>query len=693
MLFLRVRMTAIELLHQAFAHHQAGRADEAESLYRQALAADPQLADAWYLLGALAMQRGEAVRAAEHIQKAIALRPERVDYHTNLAMTLQSLGRVEEAISCHLQAAHLQPDDSSVHYQLGIAQHQLGQVEAARRSYERAIELRPDFADAHNSLGNLLAAQQLVEEAIAAFEQAIVCASEQTQARYNLAGMLQSHGRDARAIELYEQVLQRDPRHLPSLRNLGAALQDTGRYDDARTCYRRALELEPDFAEVWSNLGTLEQKQGELSSALECYRRALQLNPQSAEAGSNLLLCSAHDPDITPQFLYEAHRDWGQRHTRLVPPPPYTNIRVADRPLRVGYVSADFVRHPVMRFFISIVENHNPAIVQAFHYSQVRTPDKVTATLERLSSGWRPILHLSDDQVFKLIREDEIDILVDLSGHTAGHRLQVFARRPAPISVTYLGYPTTTGVPAITYRLTDSVIDPPGEGIRSVESLWRLPGCFTALAPLVNVPDVGPPPVQRTGVITFGSFHKLLKLNTGVIDAWCRLLQAAPGSRLLVLRDTLVGAVRDRLVKKFADRGIDAARLDVRSSAGSGGHLSVYGEVDISLDTFPWSGHTTACESLWMGVPMLTLRSEHHAGRMVASVLECLGLHEWVAESTHEYVEKAVQFAGSLGMLSALRSTLRQRVLMSPLCDGKSFTARLEQDYREMWRRYLGSSL
>ncbi|MDR3638897.1 MAG: O-linked N-acetylglucosamine transferase, SPINDLY family protein, partial [Isosphaeraceae bacterium] len=338
--------------------------------------------------------------------------------------------------------------------------------------------------------------------------------------------------------------------------------------------------------------------------------------------------------------------------------------------------------------FEPILTHHDRARVEPFCYAEVPAADSTTARLHALAAGWRSTVGLTDAQVAEQVRRDRIDILVDLAGHTSGHRLGVFARKPAPVQVTYLGYPNTTGLEEIDYLLTDAVVDPPGEPEWSTEEPYRLPGVFCCYAPPRDAPAVGPPPSAHPGDVAFGSLHKLSKLNGAVLDLWCDLLDAIPSARLLLFRNNLSGTRRDEVRRHFLDRGIASDRVELRHEVGAGGYLTVYHHIDVSLDVFPWCGHTTACESLWMGVPVITLLGNRHAGRMTASVLMSLGLDDWVARTTADYVAIARHAAESPERLGRLRGELRGRMEQSPLCDGRGWTAGLEDAYRTLWRRW-----
>jgi predicted O-linked N-acetylglucosamine transferase (SPINDLY family) len=352
--------------------------------------------------------------------------------------------------------------------------------------------------------------------------------------------------------------------------------------------------------------------------------------------------------------------------------------------IRIGYVSPDFCMHPASRFIEPILRFHDKDAFDVFCYSDVARPDEISEKARKLCTSWRDISHASDDEVARLIKGDDIDILVDLSGHTARNRLLVFAKKPARIQASYLGYPNTTGLSAIDYYLSDNVVDPAGHDRFYAEKLFRLDNCFCAFMPYDNTPPVNDPPAQKAGRITFGSLHALTRLNTRVIDLWSALLRTLASSRLCIVRNTLVGSVRERLYAEFETRGISRGRIDMRNTLPPCGHLAFYHDIDISLDTFPWSGHTTACEALWMGVPVVTLCGDRHAGRMVSSVLAAAGLTDCIAQTPEEYITIACRLASSPDSLQSIRQGLRARMAQSVLCDAKSFTKRLEDAYQRM---------
>jgi predicted O-linked N-acetylglucosamine transferase (SPINDLY family) len=400
-----------------------------------------------------------------------------------------------------------------------------------------------------------------------------------------------------------------------------------------------------------------------------------------------------YDPAASAEALFAMHVRWGQDHEE---PHRFTHENVPDpsRILRVGYVSPDFRENAVMVFMAPVLAHHDPAEVRVFLYGSVRRPDATTARIRTSSPAFRDISRLSDGAAAERIHADEIDVLVDLAGHLGEGRLPIFAQRPAPVQVTYMGYPNTTGLRAIDYRLTDAVADPPGEPSYHVEELFRLPRGFSCYAPPVEAPSVSPSPALARGWVTFGSKHKIEKLNPSVVSLWARVLHEVPRSRILLYRHRLDGEIREQVVQRFAAHGIAADRIDLRNRMPDGRHhLAVYEEIDVSLDAFPWTGPTTACDALWMGAPVVTWSGARHAERMVASILASAGLGECVARSPDEYVAIAARLAADVDALAELRRGLRARVAASPLCDGPSFTRDLEAAYRAMWQRWCATHL
>jgi predicted O-linked N-acetylglucosamine transferase (SPINDLY family) len=428
---------------------------------------------------------------------------------------------------------------------------------------------------------------------------------------------------------------------------------------------------------------------GLTQEAEQCYYRALQIRPDYAKTYHALLIAANYHSD-DPERIMREHLAWGEHHRSLKPEENrFANPPDPQRRLRLGYVSPDFRTHSVAFFLEPLLAHHDPATVEVYAYAHVPRPDAVTERLKTRVQGWRDIHGLSDDQVADLIRQDRIDILVDLAGHTANNRLLVFARKPAPIQVTYLGYPNTTGLTAIDYRLTDALADPPGETERyHTETLIRLPHGFLCYQPPSHAPAVAPPPAAVNGYVTFGSFNNLAKVTPKVVEVWARILKAVEGARVVMKNKSFSdAATRERCHEQFIRHGIERERIALRDRLTAlEDHLGLYHQIDLALDTFPYHGTTTTCEALWMGVPVITLAGHTHAARVGVSLLTRVGLPELIAQNEDDYVERAVALAQDLPRLTELRATLRQRMTQSPLCDAPAFTRNLEAAYREMWR-------
>lgn len=649
--------TSADLLAAAVRHHQAGQLREAEQLYRQILRGNPAHADALHLLGVIGCQMGHAAPAVDYIGRAIALAPRNPVYHSNLGNALQMLGRLDEAVAAYRRALELQPDFVDAHRNLGKTLQAQGRVDEAEKCYQQVLRLKPDHALAHNDLGMLYKNQGRRQEAVACYRQAVRCQPSLAEAHSNLGNVLKMLGQLEEAEVSCREALRWQPACAAAHNNLGNALADQGRIDQASVAYRDALRAQPDFP----------------------------------VAHSNLLLCLNYTDKVDPVEVFAEHRRFADIcEGRNRPSVAHGNARDSERVLRIGYVSPDLRHHPLISFFEPVLRHHDPGKVHVTCYAEVAAPDAVTQRLQGLAHGWRSTCGLGDAQVADQIRRDQIDILVDLAGHTAGNRLRVFALRPAPVQVSYLGYPNTTGLRSIGYRLSDTIMDPPGtEALNSEELIHLSRGVCCYVGPS-DAPPVAPLPAHARGHVTFGSLHKLSKLNAGVLDLWCRVLNAVPLSRLLVYRNTLTGKVADDLRRQFLERGIAVDRLDLRHER-DGSHLAVYHDVDVALDTFPYAGGTTSCESLWMGVPFPTLRSDRPAGRAGAALVHAVGLQELIADSLDHYVDISVQLATDLDRLAEMRSSLRERTAAT-LGDAAAFTGDLEDVYRNLWRRWCSQS-
>ena len=645
-------------MQQAVAHHQAGRFDIAEKAYREVLRADKRNADAMHLLGVLALQAKREQEAADLISKAITIRPQ-AEFFVNLAQAYKGLGRLAESIDACRRAVQLNANVPEAWNNLGSALKDSNQPAEAIAAFERAIQLRPTYATAYNNLGNALSQLERFTEAERAFR---------------------------RSLEL-------NPNDHSTYSNLGFMLGSNGRLDEAVALCTRSVQIKPDFVAGYMNLGTAYHQQGKLDEGNAAYRNGAAIDPTHARLHENLLGAFTQTTRWTPTEMREAHQTWARRFaTPKAPLPPAKIDRDPNRKLRIGYVSPDFRTHSVAYFIEPILEQHDRSKFEITLYAHVENPDHVTERLKKKCDRWRDVVALSEEQLAQTIRNDRIDILVDLAGHTQGNRLIAFGYKPAPVQMTYLGYALTTGLEQIDYRLTDDVTDPPGmtESHYS-EELIRLPAPFLCYRPPENSPEPVDPPVLRKGYITFGSFNRAPKAGPETIPIWAKLLTAVPNSRLM-LKSKGFGDTgsRMRILDGFAARGVDPSRIDlVEANQKLAAHLAMYGEVDIGVDTFPYHGTTTTCEALWMGVPVVSLIGRTHVSRVGLSLLGAVRLNELAGETEEAYIRLATALANDSDRLARLRRETRQRLIASPLCDAIRLTRAIEQAFRASFARVI----
>lgn len=662
-----------------------GRLDMAQLLYRRALLLEPAAGEVWGALGELLRHRRRLAEAERCLRRGLAIRDDHLPAALALGAVLLARGRANEALPLFRQVADRAPQSAEALAGLAACHAARGQPEAAVETFSAALALKPDMIDARVGLADAL---RLTGRAQAAEVEARRAAGEapgSARALNALAASLQGLGRRKEAIDLYLRSIALQPAFADARANLGAALLTEGRLGEAERHLQTALRLQPSSSSAWNNLGNLYSAAGDGPRAEHAYRRALALTPDNAEAGSNLLLTLHYRDELTAETLAQAHRDWAAAHAGPLPSAPALPDPSARR-LRVGYVSADLRTHSVSYFFEPLLAAHDPDAVETVCYADVAAPDETTDRLQRLAHAWRPIADLSNDAVADLVRTDRIDVLVDLGGHTGGKRLLVFARRPAPVQVTWLGYPNTTGLPAMNARFTDAIADPPGpaDDLAS-EQLVRLDGGFLCYLP-PPAPEPSPLPAAKSGRVTFGSFNNLAKVTPGVIRLWAKLVAGVPGARLMLKARALADAtVRSRFAEAFAEAGLPADRLAlVGPIAARDGHLHAYADIDIALDPFPYNGTTTTCEALWMGIPTVTMLGDRHSARVGASLLTRLGLTDLIARDMEGYVRIAAELAGDRDRLADLRRTARQRMAASPLMDPTAFARTVEAAYRDL---------
>lgn len=695
-----------ERLAWAQGHHRAGRLGVAEALYRGILAEEPGHGEVLHVLGVLTQQLGRLDEAVTLLERAVTLRPEAVEPLVSLGHALLVSGRTRAAAEVFLRALTLAPDHLLARTNLGIAWLGLGEATQAEAAFRRVLEREPARAESHgdlgaalfhqgrlaeaeacyrqalalnpaearmlNNLGNALLDQGRLAEAEAAYRQALAVCPDYDEALGNLGVALFAQGRVADAVACYRGVLDRQPDHEAALGNLGLALLAQGDLTGAEACARRALALRPGHADEHFGLGNVLVEQGRLAEAEACFRQALALRPDHPAALGNLVYLQMFMPGVGLAGILAAHRSWNDRHaagfaTGRVRPPAGPG-----RP-RLGFVSPDFRSHPVGFFTIRTLEGLRRAGHEVICYANQPegTGDPLTARFRAAATAWRSVAGWSDDELAAAIAADGIGILFDLAGHMEGHRLLTFARRPAPIQVSWAGYMATTGLEAMDILLVDGHQVPAGSERYYSERIVRLPDSFICYEPPVDPPTVTPLPAAERGYLTFGSFNILAKINPGVVAVWSRILQRVPEARLLLKARAFDSPdCRHRLETAFQDQGIGAGRLSFLGRTSQAEHLATIREVDLALDPFPFSGSTTTLECLLMGVPVLTCPGESFASRHSLGFLATVGLTETVAGDLDDYVGRA---------------GLRQRLLASPLCDGARFVRNFEAACAALW--------
>jgi predicted O-linked N-acetylglucosamine transferase (SPINDLY family) len=648
-------MTIEQAMQAALGHHQAGRLAEAEALYRQILAQIPDHAGVLHLLGVLACQVGRLAAAIDLISRAIAIEPGVAGYHSNRAEACRRAERWDEAVA----------------------------------GFQHAIALENGVAQTHANLAGALWGQGRLDEAIAAARQAIVLDPACADAHANLGNALKDQGRFDEAIDALERAIAIRPDFALAYNNVGCALLARGEPEAAETALRRAIVLCPDLAEAHSNLGNALKDTGRIDEALASYRRALALRPGLATAASCLLYALHFQPEQDARSILAEHRAWARQFAEPVAAEirPHPNDRTPDRQLRVGFVSPDFRSHALGRSLLPLFASHDRAQAAFVAYSDVRAPDGITSALRGLADEWLDVAGTSDERLAERIRTDRIDILVDLALHTAGNRMLVFARKPAPVQVTMLGMPATTGLATMDCRVTDPYLDPPGTSDADYrERSVRLPHCFWCYQPPEDAPAPGALPALKNGFITLGCLNQFAKVSAPALDQWIKILQSLTGSRLLI--HAPAGRHRDLVLARFQEGGVSPDRVGFCSRLPRAEYLGRYGQIDLGLDPFPYNGGITTMDALWMGVPVITLAGRTAVGRAGVSILSNVGLTAFVASSAEQYAAIAVASAQDLARLAAVRAALRERMRSSPLLDGQRYASAVDAALRAIWQTW-----
>lgn len=603
-------------------------------------------------------------------------------------------GDLPRAESIYRQILQAEPANAQVWYLLGAACQVRGELSEAEASYRQALSHNPDFAEVHHNLGVVLATQRKLEEAVASFRQALRLDPRYPEALNGLGTALRIQGKWAESETYLRHALRLKADFAEAHYNLGNTLYDQGKLEEAVTHLQQAIHLKPTDPKAHNNLGGVYRDQGKIEEAVAAYQRTLALRPDHARAHSNLLYALHYYPAYGPQTVFAEHLHWAKRHAGPLAAEirPHPVEPVPDRRLRIGYVSPDFRSHVVASFIEPILSAHDRAGFEVTCYADVASPDSVTQRLRGYVNRWRSLVGIADEQAAELIRDDQIDILVDLAGHTGGNRLLVFARKPAPIQVSHFGYPDTTGLPTMDYRITDARADPPGMTERFyTEKLFRLPEVAWCYRPPEG-PAVSDLPAFQKGHLTFGCFNNPAKVTVEAVTLWAKILTAVPGARLSLLACQGKES-HERLYREWSRNGIEPERVTLVAKKPHEAYLKLCESVDLGLDPFPYNGAVTTCDMVWMGVPVITLAGMVYVSRQGVSLLTHLGLPELIAETPDAYVEIATQLAHDWAKLRDIRMGLRGIMRRSTLTDAKCFTRQLEDAYRRMWSKWCQFSL
>jgi predicted O-linked N-acetylglucosamine transferase (SPINDLY family) len=670
-----------------------GQHVEAARCFRRVLRHDKKNPDALHLLALLYEKWGNLDRAVQLVRSAIDFQAApKAPYHTNLGNFLHKLNRFDQAIDQYRLAIAIDPSFDLPRLNLATTLRALGNEDESRQTLESALEICPDSPDVCFEAGSLRVSQRRFDEAEQLLERAVKLKPARIEAWIRLALVLDLRGKPVAAAAALYQALKLEPQNDVARTNLSTVLAGLANAHESEKLLLEVLKTSPR-AEVFAVLGTVYKDLGYVDLALDCYAKALDMAVTLGEY-QNFLYTLLYDPSLDDAEVAGQHRDWARQFAEPLRPVnlPECSCADPDRPLRIGYVSGHFRDHAVSLFSRPMILAHDR---DAFHitcYSSGTAVDSMTDEFRHFAHQWRDISVTDDETAAQMVREDQIDILVDLAGHIGGNRLLLFARKRAPIQMTYLGYQHTTGMEVMDYRITDAVADPPGETDHLyVEKLLRLEPGFFVYAPSDYAPEVAPPPVEKNGWITFGCLNNPTKHGAAAVEVFAQLLHRVADSRLLLLGPTSHDA-DPRVARLFESHGICADRVRFVGKRSRRGYLANYSQIDVALDPLPFSGHTTTCDALWQGVPVVTLAGRTYASRMSSSTLMQARFPQWIASSPDQYIKIAAGLAEDRPGLAALRESMRERLRSAPILDANGFTKSLETAFKKVWRERCAES-
>ncbi len=694
---------------------RANRRDQALAAAERAVALAPDDAASWFHLADALGRFQRWPESLEALERCLALQPQFAEAWNNLGLARKNQGDLAGAAAALKTALEQAPPSDPANASMAaetcanLAQLELDghQLEAAQQWSERALALDPQNAQVQFTKGNVLNALGQYEQAASALRRALELQSDFPEALNNLGNILLNLRRHSESIATFERAISQRSDYAEALANLANAQREASFPDLAEQALLEAIRINPEFAAAHSNLGNAYFDQGKVDLALQSYHRGIDLGQDDRDFVPNYLFALNYSPSASDAHLAAEARRLAQAKfdalgsEAVVSAPPADApadgasaqpAALAGRRLRLGYVSPDFWMHPVARFLLPVLEHHDHSQFEIFAYSSRYLKDGFTSEIAKRVEHWRDVHPLDDASLADLIRADGIDLLIDLTMYSRDCRPGLFARKPAPVQITYLAYVGTTGLAAMDYRITDRVLDPPEGGpLPFSEQPLRLPRCWWSFAvppPMVPIPAVVPPPCTGSGVISFGSLNNFVKVNEGLRELWAQLVASVPGSRLVLhIKET---RARLGLLEFFAERGVASDRISLIGYQNGPDYMATYGQIDIALDTTPFAGGTTSFDALWMGLPLVTLAGDRSSSRGGASILTSLGRPEWIARSPEAYIAIAQRLAADPQALATIRSGLRAELRASPLMDNAGFTRELEALYRQAWDERSG---
>ena len=679
----------------------AKRGPEAESIYRQILAAHPDEAGAMYGYGQLLQAAGHSPQAAGLLRQAVARQGNDADIRNALGAALAGTGELAESEAAFRRAIELRPGLASAHENLTSVLAYMGRSAEALAAGERALALNPKSAATLMAMAQSMLSTNRLAEVLPLADRAIAADPPAHRAHELVGHALMGMGRADEAIEAYRRGVLPQPGFAVAYSNLGNALQQRARTAEAMPALEMAIRLDPNLPDARNNYGNALKDLARLDEACEQYRIAVQQRPSTALFGSNLVYAMWFRQQCDPAEVLAESRAWAAYHAEplTAAAPPFPNDRNPDRKIRVGLVSPDFRFHPVGRLILPLIANYPRDQVEMVLFSGVVRADELTARMYADATAVVDTRGMGDEQLAAAVRQANVDVLIDLQLHMSGTRLKAFALRPAPVQITYLGYCATTGMTAMDYVLTDRHLDPfdgpdPAGGAPSAihsERLLHVDGCYWCYSEPAGLPDTNPlPAVANGGTVTFGSLNSFTKLNDGVFDVWAELLRRVPNSRLFLVVPG--GPERQEFVRQlWVARGIAGHRIAMTEIVSAFDYFLLYQNVDIALDPFPYAGGTTTMDALYMGVPVVTLQGRWATARAGVTLLKTAGLPQWIAQAPEQYIQLAAGLAADLNGLAQTRANLRNHLRASPLMDAPRFAADVCGAIRRAWRHWCAT--